>query len=27
LSGVATFIRSFGAQNEIYFHYKKWRLF
>lgn len=27
LSGVAKFIRSFGAQKEVYFHYKKWRLF
>jgi hypothetical protein len=27
LPGVAKFIRSFGAQKELYYHYKKWRLF
>ena len=27
LPGVAKFIRSFGAQKEAYYHYKKWRLF
>lgn len=27
LPGVAKFIRSFGAQKEVYYHYKKWRLF
>lgn len=27
LLGVAKFIRSFGAQKEFYYHFKKWRLF
>ena len=27
LPGVAKFIKSFGAQKELYYHYKKWRLF
>jgi len=27
IPGVAKFIRSFGVQKEVYFHYKKWRLF
>jgi len=26
LPGVATFIKSFGAQKEVYYHLKKWRL-
>jgi len=27
LSGVAKFIKSFGAEEERYYHFKKWRLF